>query len=177
MLLIALLIFLIALLVFGRPDQAPVVPTKDLASFSSTDAQVSFRNDGRINAASEHRQIQITVDRKYVVYKQIAGYDGQVAMSRRFANTQNAYNVFLSALGHAGFTRRNEDKALANEKGYCPLGQRYIFEMNEGAQQLQRSWATSCGEPKTFLGNLQTTISLFQAQVPNYSSLSSNVQL
>lgn len=178
MLLIALLILLIVLIIRGGNSDQPVIPTKALASYSSTDAQVSFRNDGRINAASLHRQILITVDRDYVVYKQLIGYDGQVVMTKKFANTENSYNVLLSALGHAGFTRRDEDPALQNEKGYCPLGQRYIFEMNEGTKEIQRSWGTSCGGgPKTFLGSLNTTITLFQAQVPNYSTLSNNVQL
>lgn len=178
MLLIALLILLIVLLITGGGrDDKVVIPPKELASYSSTDAQVSFRYDGRINAASLHRQILITVDRDYVVYKQLAGYDGQVILTRKFANTENSYNVFLSALGHLGFTESDDDPALQNEKGYCPLGQRYIFEMNEGAEQLERSWATSCGGTKTYLGALTTTISVFQAQVPNYSQLSSTVQL
>lgn len=176
MLLIALLIFLIVLVVMGRGG-GPAIPTKTLASFSTTDAKVSFLNDGMINSASEHRQILITVDRDYVVYKELIGYNGRVAASRKFNNTEVAYNNFLSALGHAGFTLINKDPALQNEKGYCPLGQRYIFEMTEGSEQLQRSWATSCGDPKTFLGSLQVTIDLFQAQVPQYQELTANVEL
>ena len=148
MLLIALLIFLIVLVVMGRGSRGPVIPTRELASYSTTNAQVSFRDDGQINANSEHRQIQITVDRRNVLYEEIAGYDGRVVNSKRFNNTENAYNVFLSALGHAGFTLRDKSEALVNEKGRCPLGRRYIFEMSEGSKLIQRSWATSCGNQR-----------------------------
>jgi len=176
MITIGLLILLIILLMRGGGDTVKPKTTKTLASYSSTNAEVSFLNSGPINAASEHNQILITVDRDYVTYRQLIGYDGQVVVTRRFKNTQNAYNNFLSALGRAGFTKGRIAENLLSEKGFCPLGQRFVFEMNQGTEQIQRYWATNCGNPKTYLGNLSVTISLFQAQVPNYVDLSQNVQ-
>lgn len=172
---IGLLILLIIFLMRGGNDQTAPVTTKSLDSYASTDAEVSFLNEGPINAASEHQQILITVDQDYVTYKQIVGYDGHVVMTKRFANTQNAYSAFLSALGHAGFTRGDSNESLQNEKGLCPLGHRYIFELNEGTDQIQRTWATNCAGSKSFLGNIGLTITLFEAQVPGFSTLSSNV--
>lgn len=173
---IGLLILLIIFLMRGggNDQQAPVTD-KSLASYASTDAEVSFLNEGPINAASEHEQILITVDQDYVTYQQIIGYDGRVVMTKRFSNTQNAYSAFLSALGHAGFALGDDNESLQNEKGRCPTGHRYIFELNEGTDQIQRTWGTNCSGAKTFLGNQSLTITLFQAQVPNYSTLSQNV--
>lgn len=173
---IGLLILLIIFLMRGGGgDQPAVETTKTLASYASTDAEVSFLNEGPINAASEHEQILITVDQDYVTYQQIIGYDGHVTATKRFNNTQNAYRAFLSALGHAGFTKGDKDESIQNEEGRCPTGHRYIFEMNEGTEQIQRTWATNCAGVKTFLGSVDLTITLFQAQVPNYSTLSQNV--
>ncbi len=172
---IGLLILLIIFLMRGGNDRQAPTTEKTLASYASTDAEVSFLNEGPINAASEHEQILITVDRDYVTYQQIIGYDGRVMMTKRFSNTQNAYSAFLSALGHAGFTMADDKESLQNEKGRWPTGHRYIFELNEGTDQIQRSWGTNCGSAKTFLGNQSLTITLFQAQVPNYNTLSQEV--
>jgi hypothetical protein len=78
----------------------------------------------------------------------------------------------MLSLSHAGFTKGNADKALSDERGYCPLGSRYIFELiDENGKTIERYWATSCGKPKTYQGNVSLTRSLFQAQVPDYSRL------
>ncbi|HVA10893.1 MAG TPA: hypothetical protein VNG32_01875, partial [Candidatus Dormibacteraeota bacterium] len=74
-----------------------------------------------------------------------------------------------------GFTDGNNDPKASDERGYCPLGDRYIFEFNENGQDLERYWATSCGSPKTYLGAFTLTVSLFTAQVPNYSTLTQNI--
>ena len=62
-------------------------------------------------------------------------------------------------------------RSSANEKGYCPLGNRYVFEIIEGGDAIQRYWATNCANRKTYKGNLSLTLMLFQAQVPDYNTL------
>ena len=47
-----------------------------------------------------------------------------------------------------------------------PLGDRYVFELSQNGQNIQRYWTTSCGTPKSYLGAQTLTISLFKAQVP-----------
>ena len=172
------LIFLLIILLF-RGGGEPKTPTsnKTLVSYASTSAEVSLTTDGPINAVSEHRQIRITVSRDNVTYEELQGYDGNVTKMQPFANTENAYSNFLRALAIAGFTKGNTDKAMNDERGYCALGNRHIFEMNQAGRQIQRFWATSCGNPKTYLGNLSLTLELFQAQVPGYSDLSQDVDL
>lgn len=172
---IGLLFFVIILIMRGGGNDTQVT-TRTLASYASTGSEVSFLNDGRINAASLHTQVLITVDAEKVTYRQLVGYDGHVVATRHFANTQNAYSAFLSGLANVGFAiGLGEEGSTASEKGVCPLGQRYIFEMNEGSKQILRSWSTSCGT-HTYKGNASSTIQLFQAQVPGYQELTQNVQ-
>lgn len=175
---IGLLILLIMLLFRGGGDKAKVPTTsRTLDSYAATSAEVSLTTDGPINAASEHNQTRITVGRDQVVYDQIKGYDGNVTKTQAYENTQNAYKNFLLALSHAGFTKGETDPAFRDERGYCPTGNRYIMELYNEGKSLQRYWATSCGKPKSYLGNLSLTLTLFQAQVPNYSSMSQDLDL
>lgn len=169
---IGLLILLIMLLFRGGDDKPKIsTATKPLADYASTAAEASLTADGPVNAASEHSQEIITVGRDQVVFEQLRGYDGDVISTKRYDNTENAYKNFLLALSNAGFTKGDRSTALREERGYCPTGNRYIMEFNNEGKNLLRYWATSCGKPKTYLGDLSLTLTLFRAQVPDYVSL------
>ncbi|HVV25503.1 MAG TPA: hypothetical protein VHC21_00515 [Candidatus Saccharimonadales bacterium] len=184
---IGLIILLIVLLFTGggnknnnnQPSTSSRPKTVDeLAAYASTDAVVRLTIDGPIVADQNHQAVQVTVGQDDVTYSQVQGYQGTVANQQSFVNNQNAYSNLLYALGHAGFLKGDSSKALANEKGYCPTGNRYVFELIEDGQDVQRYWATSCGgTPKTYKGNLNLTLTLFQAQVPNYNQLTQNLNL
>jgi hypothetical protein len=174
---VGLIILLIILLFSGHGKPKVAVTSKTLDSYASTDAQVRLTIDGPVNAVSQHEQIRITVDRDDVTFENLNGYDGDVVNSQIFANTESSYDVFLHALAHGGFTKGDPNPAARDERGYCPTGERYIFELTQDGDSLERYWATSCGSPKTYLGNLTLTLVLFQAQVPGYDSLSSNTGL
>ena len=178
---IGLIIILIVLLLGGGGGNGPKKPktTKALADYASTEAEVRMTIDGPVNADQTHQQIRITVDNNVTTYEQIQGYQDTVVNSQNFDNNENSYSNFLYALGHAGFTKGDITKALANDKGYCPLGNRYIFELIDNGKDVQRFWGTSCGghAPKTYRGNLNLTITLFQAQVPNYQNLTQDLNL
>lgn len=175
---ISLLIVLIVLLFSGGNDKAKVPTTsKTLTSYAVTDAEARLTIDGPINAESEHRQIQISVDNNRVLYTEIGGYNGNVINQKSFSNNTNAYRNFLASLAHAGFTKGSTDSKLSSEAGYCPLGNRYIYELNEGGKSVERFWNTSCGKPKSYLGNQALTTNLFESQVPGYNDLSSSVSL
>ena len=172
------LIILLIFLLFrggGKPN-VPVTP-KTLVSYANTNAQASLTIDGPVNADQLHQQVRITVDNTEVTFEQIQGYNGSVVSQQQFSGNQNAFDVFLHALDYAGFTNGNTSKALSDERGYCALGDRYIFELSQNGNNIERYWATSCGKPKTYLGNLNLTLNLFQAQVPGYSDLVQNVRL
>jgi hypothetical protein len=174
---VGLIILLIVLLFHGGGKSKVPSTSKTLTSYASTNAQVSLTIDGPINATSLHEQIRITADNANVTYEHIKGYDGQVIDTQIFANTENSYDVFLHALLHAGFTKGDNAAALRDERGYCPTGDRYIFELKQDNHSLERYWATTCGKPKTYLGAVDLTVRLFQAQVPGYENLTQGIEL
>lgn len=180
---LGLIIVLIVLLLTGggskkTPQIAKPQNTSELAAYADTAVTARVTIDGQINADQNHTALRITVNRDDVTYEQIQGYQGTVINRQSFANNQSAYNNFLYAIGHAGFLLGSNDSRLANEKGYCPLGHRYIIELMDGSRDIERYWATNCGgsAPKTYKGNLGLTLNLFELQVPNFDSLSQNLQ-
>ncbi|HVX48045.1 MAG TPA: hypothetical protein VHA05_01680 [Candidatus Saccharimonadales bacterium] len=180
---IGLLILLIVLLLTGGGNgghKKPPVPTKprsvsELASYADTDAAVQMVIDGQINADQNHSAVRVTITNSDVTFEQIQGYEGTVVNTQVYKNNVSAYNNFLYAIGRAGFLLGDNNPKLANEKGYCALGSRFIFTFNEGGNQIQRYWATSCGGIHTYKGNLGLTVALIKLQVPDYSRLTSNI--
>jgi hypothetical protein len=172
------LVFLVLVLLF-RGGGSPKLPHtgKSTLSYATTDAQARLTIDGPVNADQNHQIVQITVGKDLVTYQQIQGYQGHAVNTLTFANNENAYANFLLALARAGFTNGSNDPSLQDERGYCPLGDRYIFQFTQDGTDIERYWATNCGNPKTYLGNLNLTLDLFQAQVPNYSVLAGGLDL
>lgn len=173
---IGLIIILIVMLVSGGGDKKTAVPktSKSFFSYTNTSAQVRLTADGPINYDGSHRQVQISASKDEVVYNQIDGYTGHVVKSERHPNNQAAFSNFLHALYHSGFTLGDTNPALQDERGYCPQGNRYVYELIQNGKSLERFWSTSCDKPKTYLGHASTTIELFQAQVPNYNHRDDN---
>jgi hypothetical protein len=169
---ILLLIILVMLLVFGGDDKKSVPNTsKSLASYSNTEAITRLTIDGPINAPESHRASRITVSQNQTTLEQLRGYDGEILETKTYTNTQTSYLSFLRALELAGYTKGNLSESLENDRGYCPLGTRYIFELQEKGRQLQRFWATTCKGPKSYEGNTSLTVRLFKNQVPNYQKV------
>ncbi|MDL2363572.1 MAG: hypothetical protein QFB86_04300 [Patescibacteria group bacterium] len=171
---IFLIILLIVMLVGGGGgDKKAALPKngKSFFSYANTDAEVSVVADSAINYDGTHKQVKITVSKTAVTYSQINGYNGQVSKAQSFPNNEAAYDNFLHALYHTGFTAGDTTKELQDEKGYCPSGERYIYELKQGGKQLSRFWATDCGKPRTYLGSVDATNDLFRAQVPDYDTI------
>lgn len=171
------LIILLIILIFHGGGGKPKPTPRTLDSYATTDAQVRLTIDGPINADQEHEQVQIIVSNTSAVYQQIQGYQGNVVNQKTYANNVNSYTNFLAALGHAGFTRGTNNPALKNETGYCPLGSRYIYELQQDGQDIERFWSTTCGSPSTYGGNASLTLNLFEAQIPDFSTLTENLSI
>lgn len=172
-----LIILLIILLVSGGGKPKVPATSKTLDSYAATSAEVRMTIDGPVNSEQQHQQVRIIVNRNNVTFEQLQGYGNTVVNMQNYASTQDAYTNLLLALTHANFTSGNTDPKLQDERGYCALGDRYIFEVAQNNKDLERFWATTCGSPKTYLGNLALTISLFRAQVPNYNELTQGIRL
>jgi hypothetical protein len=163
-----LLVLLIVLLNGGSAKKTTV--PKPLYTYASTNAEASLTIDGPVNADQDHQAVKVIVGQYNVTYELISGYNGQVVKVQTYPNTEAAYNVFLRALATAGFTEGSNDQALSDERGYCPLGDRYILQLANGDDQIERYWTSTCGSPRTYSGNISLTLQLFEAQVPNFSS-------
>jgi hypothetical protein len=176
---IGLIIFIIILIFGGGGKQKAIVQTtgRALESYANTSAEVRMTIDGPVNAAQDHQQVRITVNSNEVVYQQISGYNGDAVNSLTFNNTEDSYYTFLRALGYAGFQHGDTNKDLHDERGRCPLGSRYIFDMSQDGDSLEHFWATTCGKVQTYLGNLPGTVQLFQQQVPNYRALTDDLKV
>ncbi|MBC7708059.1 hypothetical protein H7Y63_02450 [Polaromonas sp.] len=167
---VGLIILLIVLLVAGGGDSTKTkVPStsKTLESYASTAATVRLTIDGPITAPENHRATRITVGKDSTTYEELQGYDGQVTKLETYPNTQTSYTSFLRSLEIAGFTKGDTSAALKNDRGYCPLGTRYIFELEDSGKQLERFWSTSCSGVKSFQGKTSLNVTLFKKQVPN----------
>ncbi|HVX24487.1 MAG TPA: hypothetical protein VG992_04070 [Candidatus Saccharimonadales bacterium] len=172
------LIILVIILLFsgGGKPQVPST-TKVLSSFSSTDATTSMTIDGPVNDPQNHEQIKIIVSNSDITFEHLKGYDGHVVSVRTYPNTEKSYYVFLRALMGAKFTNGDTSQSLADSTGYCPLGNRYIFNLSQEGQTIEQFWTTNCSGPKTYHGDSNLTVTLFEDQVPNYDDLVANIQL
>lgn len=166
---IGLIIILIILLIPSGPKTAN--KNSPLVSYASSNATVRLTIDGPINADQIHTAVQIEVGKNNVTYLQLTGYNGQVVKLQTYPNTEASYDVFLHALFYAGYSEGNTSSRLRDEKGVCALGDRYVFELISGTSDIQRFWATNCGGLKTYNGNVEQTLTLFENQVPDYENL------
>jgi hypothetical protein len=181
---VILLMIVGIILLFGgggekpKPGTAPVV--KPLPEYSTTYAEVSLTTRGQINGEDLHRSIRITVGQFQRRVDVIAGYSGNIIQSQVFSNSEPAYEEFLFALRDAGFTlqKKGVGPISSNEKGKCPLGQVYIFELNDSGEQLSYLWSSSCGKNiGTLNGNSSLLQQLFKNQITDYNQLISGVRL
>jgi hypothetical protein len=174
---IGLLILVILLIFNGGPKTSVSKTSKVLTTYANSSADVSMTIDGTINDNQDHQQVKVIVSEDETTFEQIQGYQGNVIKSQTYPNNLNSYTNFLFALERAGFTEGDSSPALSNDLGYCPLGDRYIFELNQNGKDLEHYWATNCSGTKTYDGNLNLTLTLFQNQVPNYGAIAGNTDL
>ena len=178
---IAVAIFAIILIVSrGEPPRDQNLdadPQADLTEYVDTAATVSFTTEGELTADEERRAIRVRINRNERVIEILTGYDEQVERSERFSNNQAAFDAFMHGLKEAGFTREQEPEH-DNEKGICPFGRRYLFELREFGNSIVNLWATSCdNDDGTFGGNRHQVRRLFEEQIPDYRQLVNDVDL
>jgi hypothetical protein len=175
-----ILFIIIVVMLFGHGGKKPVVnPVQPLPSYADTDATVSFTTQGIVNADELHRSIRITVSNSQMELDVLQGYNPVVIQSKTFANNAEAYSVFLKSINYSGFLAKTKNVKIPNsEQGLCPLGFRYILELNQDGTDLSRTWASTCGSKVgTSTGAVSTIRQLFQNQIPDYDRLVSNVNL
>lgn len=173
---VGLVILLIVLIFSGGSSKKPssVPHPQKLSPYATTDAFVRMTIDGPVTAPQDHKITRVTVNNKIIRFEKLVGYDGQVVDTHTFANTLNSYTVFLRSLTRMGYLKGVDDETLKDSSGYCPAGNTYNFDLNKDNKAITHYWASNCGGTKTYLGNLNSTVALFEAQIPDYDTLSAD---
>lgn len=140
-----------------------------LSDYANTNTLIRMTVAGRIVSEQEHRAYQITVGQSEVRAETFKGYEHETIDTKMYQNNHQSFNNFLRALDLASFTKGTKDKDAekkSDERGVCPDGRRYVFEILRGNDTIQRYWATSCGGEGTFKGKTDAVLQLFEKQIP-----------
>ncbi|HUD10458.1 MAG TPA: hypothetical protein VMR28_02175 [Candidatus Saccharimonadales bacterium] len=171
------LVFILILKSFGGGKSALQSQAKPLVDYSNTNVVAEFDIQGPVVYDQSYQEIHINVDQQQTQINIQQGYQGEIVNTQAFPSNQNAYAVFLRSLDLLGFTEGNPDPADTDDRGFCPFGERYVYQLVNGSQTIQHYWATSCGGQGTFKGNVSSVNTLFEAQIPNYGQLTSSIVL
>ena len=173
---LGLIIIVIILIIHGLSGSSTPQPL-NLDNDANSDITVQFTIDSPITAASTHHDITVNVGNTQSSIVITQGYDGQIDNLQTYPMSLNAYSDFLRALQINGFTLGNNSPVLAEEQGHCAIGDRFVYEvLNGSGNTLERYWSTSCNIGN-FEGNIPVIQQLFEAQIPNYDSLTNNITL
>lgn len=148
-----------------------------LTEYARQDSSVTLVTQGRIVGEDQFRSIRITVTPELRTLDILSGYGDVIQSSQTFANTATAYQEFLAALDRAGFAR-NKQSTIASSDGVCPLGFRYLYTLTADGDKAVDTWSTSCTTAQgNFNGSAPLVRQLFQAQITDYSKLTTGVRL
>jgi len=154
--------------------------------YANSPATVSYLVVGQINSNEAHRAIRITVSNNSRLVEVLSGYQYIPINSKSYDNTIEAFKPFLASLQVAGFTVKKTNPRITNPEGICPFGNRYFFTSTGIPEIPDNLWSTSCSSISvfgggssagTFDGNVNTVQTLFQNQIPDYNTITQNVQL
>lgn len=172
---VVLVIFIVVLVARGGNDSASdKVPAPQLADAAASGAVFRFTEAGPIVAEENHYRIVISVSRfkrEVFVYR---GYNDVQVATQSFSNTDTAFEEFLSALDRAGYTGERRTK-YESEAGLCPTRQRYVFTSDQFGEEFRR-WTTDCAERGNYGGEFGVSRSLFQTQIPEYTTFISDTR-
>lgn len=158
-----------------KPGGKPAVKLLDYVD--KTGSQTQWTMQGKLVGEEQRRAIRVSVSESERRVEILQGYEERVERSASYPNTRAAYETFLRALDVAGFTRERK-VAITDERGVCPIGNRYIYNLWEGSEHPVRTWSATCsGALGTFAGNPVLTQQLFQLQIPDYAVQTRGVQL
>lgn len=176
-----ILVALVAIAMVTRPRQ-PDTPEGERQVVLSDEARagtsVSLTTQGKLVGQTERQAIRIKVSQDERRVEILTGYEEAVERAHTFPNTAAAYETFLIALEGLGFSQKRENNVKDDERGACPTGKTYVYELKEFSQQRLRMWDSSCGSKSGTLGGRGSTIrKVFEAQIPDYRKVVKDVRL
>lgn len=166
---IGLLIFVFVLIFRGGGSSTAPKAGPKLLDYANSSVVMQLTTDSPISADQTHRQTRLTVGSAESTVEVFQGYQQTLISSKSYSNNSASYADFLSALQLAGYTLGNNDKKLADERGYCATGSRYVMGIKDGNQDVQRFWSSSCGGIASFKGKTALVNDLFRRQFPGYA--------
>jgi hypothetical protein len=174
--LVVLVIVLIVKAVSG-PTSAPTSQT-NLTNYATTpNVNVSVLIDAPTNIDQDHRQVKITVGPTQNEIDIIQGYQGTVINRMTYPNNTAAFSTFLQTLKLLNFSKGRV--GTTNYSGYCPTGERYVYSLYNGTNNVFNYWSTSCGGQGTFQGNASAVLLQFSLQIPStdFEQLTGSISL
>jgi hypothetical protein len=178
---VVLVTILAVVLIIGRdsPGQQKNQTGKQAVSLyeqAKDGGTVAYKTEGKVVGDEDHYAVRITVSSNTRKVEILRGYNETVEKSQTFTNTQTGYEEFLKAIELAGFSRKRS-YTPEDERGVCPLGQRYTYEFEKSGEDSLKTWSTSCGAKQGTFGGVASTIrQLFQNQVPEYNQFVKGVR-
>lgn len=142
------------------------VQQKSLSSYATTDAVTAMYIDGPVRVNQEHMSLRISVSRSQTQAELIRGFDGQVEKQEVFENNSESYTNFLKSLDKAQFDRAVKKTISKDERGFCPLRNRFVYTIDQGSKSIFRGWTSTCGIGN-FAGNQTLVRQLFLMQIPS----------
>jgi len=165
---IGLIVLIIILLLRGG---SPSVQPVNLTNYVNVGSRAQLIISGPVVADANHQEIEIDVSRDVVSMTIYDGYERTINTTKSYTNNDNAYAEFIYGLQRANYSRGNTDPKYVDDRGYCVNGDRYQYAFDdENGKELFRFWSTTCGQ-KTFGGDVNTTLYLFEKQVPDFDNL------
>lgn len=158
-----------------KPGAKKIVKITDFAN--SNVSQVEWKIQGRLVGEDQRRAVRVTISQDRRLIEILDGYDETVERAQTYPNTNSAYDAFLHALELAGFGR-DRKVAITDERGVCPLGNTFIYDLYDGNDHPVHLWSVSCSTAfGNFAGNATLIRQLFQNQISDYNTQTKNVQL
>lgn len=152
---------------------------KESLKNTNADRSVRMLVRGPIVAGENFHSYMISVTPNSRTMTTYVGYLGQQVDNAQLGNDVKAYEQFVYALSRAKLMDGTPLTGDANNTaGICATGTLYMFDVMQGTNVVQSLWTSTCkGSPGSLKANLQQVSSLFQRQIPNYSTLASKISL
>lgn len=174
---IFVIIIIIIKLLTGGGGRTPIRPVT-LTDYANTGTIMRMTIRNPIQASENHRQVQIDVGRDEASLTVYKGYEGEILSSNTFPMNSTAYGDFLAGLSNsAGYTLGKTGIGTTNGAGFCATGYLYNYQIvDPNGKMIQDFWSGSCSSG-TYKGIVGTTQQMFEAQIPNYNTLTQNIGL
>ncbi len=147
----------------------PIDPT----TYNYPGSSITQITTGNLVANSNRQAVKITVSQDQVSIYLLNTYNQTISKTQSFSNNSTAYGIFLEAMQNNLFTT-SRPSLYKYTFATCPLGQTYQYQLSSNAKMVSDLWSTSCSNAQgTFAGYGSAIRTLFNLQVPNYTSFMS----